>query len=111
MLLADLIARLDDIAWDEQLDSELRDRNPGAWATTTDETEQALAKLGAQLDSPILSDLERIAGYEVWALRLSPYVADDPTATRLLRLREHRNPAVRSWVAVLSRRRAPPPKD
>lgn len=111
MHLTELVAQLDDISWDEQLDSEMRDRYLGAQATTIDETEHALARLGAQLDPSTLSDLERTAGYEVWALRLSPYVAGDDTAQRLLRLKEHGNPSIRSWATVLSRRLAPPYKD
>ena len=94
--------RLDEIAWLEQADEEIRER-PGSaaqrgGAPAPGGADAAVRALAASVPVAMLDALESEPGYLAWALRLAPH-ADPPGAAA--RARRHlRSPDahVRHWA-------------
>jgi hypothetical protein len=92
--IGDLEKRLDEIAWHEQVESELRER-AGALISEIDAELRALA---SHVDSSMLDALEQEEGYLVWTLRLAPFVEHARARERATRYLDSPNWHVRYWA-------------
>lgn len=97
MTLAELTKRLDEIAWHEQVEGELRERKPDL----TSEIDDELRALASRVDSPLLDALEREEGYLVWTLRLAPFVERRRARERARRYVDNPNWHVRHWARAI----------
>lgn len=97
MTLAELEKRLDEIAWHEHVEHELRERG----AEAVSEIEATLRALASQIDASMLDALEREEGYLVWTLRLAPFVDLDRARERAKRYVDSSNWHVRHWARAV----------
>lgn len=100
MTLAELEKRLDEIAWNEQLEHEISERPSVASPPDLEQIDARLRALAALLDSRLLDALERADGYLAWTLRLARFVDPDRGVARSRRYLEHANWSVRHWARV-----------
>lgn len=90
--------KLDEFAWDEQMAFEMSERNPDSWEEDQRVLEEKLCLLAESLQPSDLDALENEPGYEIWALRLSPYTPGEDTVARARRLSESSEARVRQWA-------------
>lgn len=95
MTIGDLKKRLDEIAWHEQVEGELRERT----GPLTSTIEAELRALASHVDSAMLDALEQEEGYLVWTLRLAPFVEHTRASERAKRYLDSPNWHVRYWAA------------
>jgi len=100
MTLADLEKRLDEIAWHEQVESELRERAPASRPLTS-EIDAQLRALASHVRASMLDALEREEGYLVWTLRLAPFVEHARAKERAKRYVDSPNWHVRHWARAV----------
>jgi hypothetical protein len=114
MTIRELTRRLDEIAWHEQVETELHERaqkarprstTTTATTTTNDRVEAELRRLGSEIDAPLLDALEGEAGYLIWALRLAPCVEHGRARERAERYVDSPSWNVREWARAVARRR------
>ena len=102
MTIEELKQHLDAIAWDEQVESELREQVSHPIASETDGKLRALA---AHVDSALLDVLEREEGYLVWTLRLAPFVEHARARDRAQRHLDDPDWTVRQWAGLVAKGR------
>jgi hypothetical protein len=98
MGLPELMRRIDEIAWHEQIEHTLAERRAPVAAPDLAAIESKLQALAAHVDGDLLRALQHEQGYLVWALRLAPWV--EPLQARQL-AREHVDSSdarVRFWA-------------
>ncbi len=98
MTVDELKERLNDLAWNEQMDFEMSERFSETSADGMEETERKIHRLAKKLTATLVDQLEQDEGYVVWALRLSTYVPGDVPAERAQRFRHHPDSTVRYWA-------------
>jgi hypothetical protein len=98
MTVDELKERLNELAWDEQMDFEISERHSETSVDDMEETEGKIRKLAKKLTTTLLDQLEQDEGYVAWVLRLSPYVPGDKPAGRAERFRHHPDSSVRYWA-------------
>jgi hypothetical protein len=99
MDLDELKAALDQVAWREQVEDEVAERDPASWDDT--EIVAALRRLAEEVGPALLDELERSPGYMVWALRLSPWVPGAHSRARALRHLDSADGEIRYWALWL----------
>ena len=102
MTLQELKQRLNELAWQEQMDFEMSERRNDSDADEMEDTELKIKNLAGKLTTTLLDELEQDEGYVVWALRLSPYVPGDTPVMRAQRFRDHPETNIRYWAAKLA---------
>jgi hypothetical protein len=100
MTLLELEKRLDEIAWHEQVESELRERAAGSHPPPS-EIEAELRALASHVDPSMLDALEKEEGYLVWTLRLAPFVEHARAGERAKRYIDSPNWHVRHWARAV----------
>ena len=100
LTLAELEARLDRIAWHEQVERELRERAPPP-RPAGPEIERELRACAASVDSALLDTLENEDGYLVWALRLALFVEPARAKRRARRHLDSADWEVRCWARTI----------
>lgn len=98
MDIGELSEKLDDLAWDEQMAFEMSERNPDAWQEDQRELETKIRRLAESLALADLDALENEPGYEIWSLRLSPFVPGADPIARAHRLSANEDERVRQWA-------------
>ena len=100
MNLNELKVRLNQIAWDEQVNFEVSE----CFSEENDDekaVEDQLRELGQQLTPSLLDALEQDYAYITWVLRLSPFVPNDEPKRRAKNLVNHQDSQVRYWAQNL----------
>ena len=92
--------KLDELAWDEQMAFEMSERHPDdSWEEDQRALETKIRRLASNLRLADLDALENEPGYQIWALRLSPYVSGDDSIARARRLKNSDEARVRQWAS------------
>jgi hypothetical protein len=90
--------KLDEFAWDEQMAFEMSERHPESWEEDQRALEKKIRLLADSLRPADLDALENEPGYQIWALRLSPYIPGDDPVVRARRLSKSSEAKVRQWA-------------
>jgi hypothetical protein len=98
MNLQELIERIDDLSWQEQMEFEMSERDSQYAQWTATEIEHIIQEVASETSPGLLDQLELEEAYIVWALRLSLHVRDDNPLRRGHRYMEHPNSNVRYWA-------------
>jgi hypothetical protein len=98
MNIEELIERLDDLSWQEQMHFEMSERNPQYALQTVTEIDRSIREIAGEITPVLLDQLERVDEYVAWALRLSPHVPGDNPSQRGQRYLNHPNNNVRYWA-------------
>lgn len=101
MTLDELKERLNELAWDEQMDFEMSERHPETSAEEMEAIERKIKKLAKKLTTRLVDQLEQDEGYVAWALRLSAHVPGDMFAERAQRFTHHPDTNVRYWAVKI----------
>ena len=102
MTIDELIERLDDLSWEEQMNFEMTERDAEYARQIAPEIERAIQELAGVITPVLLDQLEREEGYVVWALRLSPHVPGDNPSQRGQRYLNDPNGNVRYWAEQIA---------
>ncbi len=103
MNLHTLRERLDELAWDEQVNFELSERHSGESDTGEEDLQRKIRELAQHLSPAVLDALEGEEGYLTWVLRLSPHVPGDAYRKRAQRYVRHHDSQVRFWATQVLR--------
>lgn len=82
MVHSELMRRLDELSWGEQIDFELSERDATATDVSAEPSASDLQELAATLTKVDLDQLAQEPGYLAWTLRLSPLVRGDNCTRR-----------------------------
>jgi hypothetical protein len=102
MNIKELIERLDDLSWQEQMNFEMSERNSEYAHQTALDIEGAIRKIASETTSILLDQLEQEEEYVVWALRLSPHVSGDKPSERGKPYLKHSDSNVRFWAELIT---------
>jgi hypothetical protein len=108
MTLAELMERLDQLAWREQIDFEASERGAPSEDAAID---AELHRIAAATTVSLLDALERDGRYPAWVLRLSPHVLGDDPVARARRLALDRSSEVRHLATAILRGAQAEPRD
>jgi hypothetical protein len=98
MTVNELKQVLDSIAWEEQIDFELSERECGQVSERTNALESKISQIARSLSPALLNELQQDEGYVAWTLRLSPKVPGDRQFERARPYLQHPDATVRYWA-------------
>jgi hypothetical protein len=102
MNIKELIERLDDLSWQEQMNFEMSERDSEYARQTASDIECDIREIASEITSTLLDQLEQKEEYVVWALRLSPYVPGDQPSKRGKFYLNHPDSNVRYWAKLIA---------
>ena len=114
MSVSELKEILDRLAWQEQVDFEMSERDCDQISERTHALESQISEIARGLSPSLLNELQQDDGYVAWALRLSPYVPGDRQRDRARLYFQHPAATVRFWANRIIERMDRPnaaPKD
>jgi hypothetical protein len=103
MVVSELKKRLDEIAWQEQVEHELSDRGSSSSPPDLGRIGELLRTLAEAVDVTLLDAIEKEEGYLVWALRLAPFVDPAHAKQRARPYLRSENFHVRYWARTIER--------
>jgi hypothetical protein len=103
MTLDELKEKLNDLAWEEQMEFEMSERHSEFSEEMMQKIQDYIHEIAQQITPRLLDMLEQEKGYIIWVLRLSPYVRGDDPISRGRRFIHHPDVQVQNWAAEIMR--------
>lgn len=102
MTIRELIQRINEIAWLEQVDHELSERRDVRSSPALELIDMKLRSLALSVDSILLDALEKEEGYLIWTLRLALFVEPERARQRAYPYLRSSNWRVQYWARKIA---------